>query len=69
MLCELAKTEGWAFMTGLKIAGQTIEKASNDVPRLITDIGNFECNYQCPAEKEKTDAREKLGQKWLEWPL
>ncbi len=45
ILCELAKSEGWNFMTGLKVAGQTIEKASNEVLRLITDIGTFECSY------------------------
>lgn len=33
ILCELAKSEGWNNMSGLKIGGQTIEKASNEVLR------------------------------------
>ena len=33
ILCELAKSEGWNFMSGLKIGGQSIEKASNEVLR------------------------------------
>jgi len=45
MLCELAKSEGWNFMTGLKVAGQVIEKANNEVLRQITDSGTFECCY------------------------
>ena len=69
MLCELAKSEGWSFMTGLKVGKQSIEKPSNDVIRQITDSGTFECSYNCPPEKVKMDVREKLGQKFLEWPL
>ncbi len=69
MLCELAKSEGWNFMTGLKVGGQTIEKANNEVIRQITDSGTFECSYQCPPEKVKLDVREKVGQKFLEWPI
>jgi hypothetical protein len=61
MLCELAKSEGWNFMTNLKVGGQTIEKANNEVLRQITDSGAFECSYQCPPEKEKLETREKLG--------
>jgi hypothetical protein len=61
MLCELARSEGWAFMQNIKLSGQKIDKMSNDVIRQITDSGIFECTYMCPAEKLKLDAREKLG--------
>ena len=45
MLCELAKSEGWNLLTGLKINGQAIEKPNNEVLRQITDSGKFECSY------------------------
>lgn len=61
LLCELCRSEGWALMTGIKVAGATIEKMSNDTMRSLPDSGNFECTYQCPEEKIKLEMREKLG--------
>lgn len=69
MLCELARSEGWTFMTGLKINGKLVEKPSNEVIKQITESSSFFCSYQCPPEKEKQEVREKIGQKFLEWPV
>lgn len=43
LLCEIAKAEGFANMTNVKVAGSAIEKMSNDVARSLPDSGNFEC--------------------------
>lgn len=69
ILCELARSEGFALMTEVKVAGTVVEKMSNDVLRGLPDKGKFECKYDCPEEKMKPEAREKLGQKFFEWPL
>lgn len=68
LLCELAKAEGWGFMTDIKLAGATVEKMSADVMRALPDVGKFVCKYECPEEKVKADVRQKMGQKYFEWP-
>ena len=68
LLCELAKAEGWGFMTDIKLAGATVEKMSADVMRALPDAGKFVCKYECPEEKVKADVRQKMGQKYFEWP-
>lgn len=56
-------------MTAVKLAGVSVEKMTNDIARTLPDEGKFECNYLCPPEKIKLEVREKLGQKFLDWPL
>lgn len=68
LLCELCKAEGWALMTAVKVGGTVVDKMSNDVMRSLPDTGTFECTYLCPPEKVKIEARDKLGQKYFEWP-
>jgi hypothetical protein len=54
LLCELAKAEGYANMTNVKVPGVgAVEKMSNDVARSLPDTGNFECAYKVPEEKIK----------------
>lgn len=54
LLCELAKAEGYANMTNVKVPGVgAVEKMSNDVARSLPDAGNFECAYKVPEEKIK----------------
>lgn len=61
ILCELSRAEGWGWMTEIKVAGSAVEKMSNDVMRGLPDSGKFCCKYECPEEKVKPEAREKLG--------
>ena len=68
LLCELAKSEGFPFMTDVKVPGTgAVEKMSNDIARALPDFGNFECKYKVPEEKVKQDVREKMGVKYFEW--
>ena len=67
LLCELCKSEGWNFMTGIKIAGSAVEKMTNEIMRALPDAGLFLCTYECPPEKVKDEVREKMGQKYFEW--
>lgn len=39
ILCELAKAEGWAFMTDVKLGGKSIDKMNNDIVRTLPDFG------------------------------
>lgn len=67
ILCELCKSEGWTFMTDIKLRGEKHEKLNPDIIRNLGDSGVLECNYKCPDDKEKVDLREKQGAKYLEW--
>lgn len=68
LLCELARAEGFANMTNVKVPGiGVVEKMSQDIARTLPDSGNFECAYKVPEEKVKTEIREKMGIKYFEW--
>jgi hypothetical protein len=69
ILCELCKTEGWSYMSDIKVNGKAVEKLTPEMVRNLGDRGTFECKYECPKEKVKVEAREKLGQKYLEWAV
>ena len=65
MLIELCRAEGWNCMTEIKFRGREIEKMNNDEVKSIVEYGVFECTYECPFDKAKTDSREKIGAKYL----
>lgn len=67
VLLELAKAEGWGNMTNVKLNGKGHETIGGDFLQNLPSTGVFEGTYACPEEKIKTDAREKLGQKYLDW--
>lgn len=70
LLCELAKSEGFQLMTDIKVPGQgAVEKMTNEIARALPDYGNFECKYNVPEDKVKEEVREKMGQKYFDWPL
>jgi hypothetical protein len=56
-------------MTSVKLAGVAVEKMSNEIAKTLPDEGKFEFSYLCPPDKIKLEVREKLGQKFLDWPL
>jgi len=68
MLCELAKSEGWANFTLVKIDGKPKEGINAEYLSNLPVTGTFEATYICPLEKEKDDLRMKIGIKYLEWP-
>lgn len=67
MLCEIAKTEGLANMTNIKISSKAVEKLTLDFVRKVPETGIFEGIYFCPPDKENLDFRESLGRKYLDW--
>lgn len=66
-LCELAKTEGLAFMTDIKLNGKGVEKLTPDFIRSLPEKGCLDLRYRCPEEKVKLEQRDKIGEKYLEW--
>ena len=67
ILLELAKAEGWANMTNIKLNGKNMDSVGADFLQNLPTTGIFEGTYACPDEKAKPDAREKIGQKYLDW--
>lgn len=67
MLCDMAKNEGIANMTEIKIDGKSVDKLPPEFMKKIPDQGIFEGTYFCPPEKENLDFREVLGRKYLDW--
>jgi hypothetical protein len=67
MLCDLARTEGIANMTEIKIDGKAVEKLAPDFIKKIPEKGSFEGTYFCPPDKENSEFRESLGRKYLDW--
>ena len=67
VLLELAKAEGWANMSNVKLNGKAFETIGGDFLQNLPVTGVFEGTYACPEDKTKADAREKLGQKYLDW--
>jgi hypothetical protein len=68
MLLELAKGEGWSFMTAIKVNNKAMEAVNADFLAALPTTGTFEGTYNCPPEKEKEDLRCKIGSKYLDWP-
>jgi len=68
-LVELARAEGFQFMTDIKVNDKAVEKMSNDVFKGLPEYGSILLTYQCPKEKVKDDVRDKLGAKFLDWQV
>lgn len=69
ILCELSKAEGWGNWQEVKIDGKPKDGPLNaEYLAALPTTGTFEGTYVCPMEKEKSEARMKLGIKYLDWP-
>jgi len=69
MLLELSKGEGWANMKDIKVNGKPLEAVNGEFLQALPTTGTFEGTYVCPPEKEKGELRNKLGVKYLDWPI
>lgn len=67
LLLDLAKAEGWANMTNVKLNGKAYETIGSEFAQALPVTGVFEGTYACPEDKMKADVREKVGQKYLDW--
>ena len=68
MLCELAVKEGIGNMSDLKLQGKPMEKLTGEFMRKMPEVGQFECQYFCEADKENKEFRLAIGAKYLDWP-
>ena len=67
LLSELAKVEGWQYLTSIKLNDKAIEKMTADVAKEMPDSGKLEVCYSCPADSVREEWRVKLGQKYFDW--
>ncbi len=56
-------------MTEIKLQGKPIEKLTNEVIKGLPEVGMFQCEYNCAAEKVKLDVRRAMGVKYYEWDV
>ena len=51
----------------MKLNGKKMEQVNPDFLANLPEKGTFEGTYICPPEKEKPEARNKIGIKYLNW--
>jgi hypothetical protein len=67
ILLELAKSEGYKYMTNVILDGTPYEEITKEFDDKLPSSGIFEGSYVAPEESADNDAREKLGQKYFDW--
>lgn len=56
-------------MTNVSLNGKSTETVNKEFVDKIGDSGIFEGTYICQPTNVKEEAREKLGQKYLDWEI
>ena len=64
---ELAKVEGFQYMTNVILDGTPFEEIDKDFVDKLAETGILECSYVTPEEAADNECREKMGIKYLGW--
>ena len=67
ILMELAKAEGFQYMTNVILDGTPFEEIDKDFVDKLAETGILECSYVTPEEAADNECREKMGIKYLGW--
>lgn len=67
ILLELAKSEGFKFMTNVILDGNPYEELTKEFIDKLPSSGIFEGSYVVPEESADVETRERLGHKFFDW--
>lgn len=67
MLLELAKVEGYQYMTNVVLDGKPYEEINKEFVDKLPTQGIFEGTYVAPEEAADKEARERIGRKYFDW--
>lgn len=67
ILLELAKTEGYKFMTNVVLDGKAYDEINKEFCDTLPEDGIFEGSYVAPEEAADKELRERVGRKYFDW--